>query len=100
MYVYVYVDVDVYVYVYVYVYSFLHIMYDSPLTSSPLFFFIWNIDRLQVVNDRWEVALGLTDGSGFQQAKGPAAIQPLKQVPCSLPADPADSGWFIVVNSG
>lgn len=22
----------------------------------------------QVVNDRWEVALGLTDGSGFQQA--------------------------------
>ncbi|CAL1137291.1 unnamed protein product, partial [Cladocopium goreaui] len=33
-----------------------------------------------VVNDRWEVALGLTDGSGFQQAKGPAAIQPLKQV--------------------
>jgi hypothetical protein len=26
------------------------------------------------VNDRWEVALGLTDGSGFQQAKGPAAI--------------------------
>jgi hypothetical protein len=29
---------------------------------------------LQVVNDRWEVALGLTDGSGFQQAKGPAAI--------------------------
>ena len=22
----------------------------------------------QVVNERWEVALGLTDGSGFQQA--------------------------------
>ena len=62
------------------------------------FFFSYGISTaLQVVNDRWEVALGLTDGSGFQQAKGPAAIQPLKQVPCSVPAD---SGWFIVVNSG
>ena len=25
-------------------------------------------DETQVVNDRWEIAIGLTDGSGFQQA--------------------------------
>lgn len=39
----------------------------------------------EVVNDRWELAIGLTDGSGFQQATAPIVVDVWGRAPVPVP---------------
>ena len=87
---------SIYIYMYICICIFIPSYYVWFAMNFFALFFLWNTDGPPGSERSLGSGLGPHRRLRLPAGEG-ASSDPLKQVPCSLPAD---SGWFIVVNSG